>query len=831
LRRLAERFAAEGPRAAGKEGARGLLDLVNRGRLPEALAFLRHHLPDEVVRQVIAETLVVGAPPPAAVESAARWPFRGVVSTSFDDTWEKVWRGRGGRRLLARQIGEARGLDDGGGPFVLPALGTLGDPETLCLSPGDLRRRPLPAAVAGFLRGLYAEFTFVFAGFHPGDPDLRLVLEHMLGAAPTRGDHFILLPDHSLAADAEFDAGVLAAGLDLVPVRWGGSLEDFFAAFVLGDHPAPDPGGTTPRFVMPNGRPPASAPLSPDWIRETHTAIAAAQASERPALFERAGDLSREKLRNPVQAISYYRSALALEPARRTALAKLGELYAQHKHYPAAEEILTRLSQIEPPGEARAKLLRRAAAIANDELDRPARAAQLLEKALEEAPNEMETFEALERLFNQEKNWQALARLYQKMARELDSDGPGRAVKLRAMDGLADLGLRFSKDPRIALKALEAADAIDPANIDRKALMAGLYQQVGASEYPRAATLHHATIAADPERFGSYRALAELYRATGDKDRLWCVAGTLVFLRKADEELRELYDGGRAMRVGPPAKGLGSEVQTRIAHADEDRDFTALFANLGPLLATVAAVNLESLGLRPQDRIDDRIDLRSESALLRGLAFCKRAFDVPALEVYAAPSERRPSSLRLLRSGDDVVPALILGSPLLGKVDAADVLFAIGRPLAMLRPERLVCGLPAGRAGVRIGFEAALLLGGLKPPSEPMRGEVERLCAQLEAQLSKTARERLVASVRRLVAKHGGVFPDVDRWSAAVELSAARAAYLLVNDLVLAARVLAAEAAAGNTMTAKLRLKDLVAFSISEPYFEARRALGLGAGA
>jgi hypothetical protein len=143
----------------------------------------------------------------------------------------------------------------------------------------------------------------------------------------------------------------------------------------------------------------------------------------------------------------------------------------------------------------------------------------------------------------------------------------------------------------------------------------------------------------------------------------------------------------------------------------------------------------------------------------------------------------------------------------------------------------LICGLPAGRAGVRIGFEAALLLGGLKPPSEPMRGEVERLCAQLEAQLAKPARERLVASVRRLVAKHGGVFPDVDRWSAAIELSAARAAYLLVNDLVLAARALATEAAAGNTMTAKLRLKDLVGFSISEPYFEARRALGLGAGA
>jgi tetratricopeptide (TPR) repeat protein len=864
LRRLAEKLGNDGVR--GRDSARGVLDLVNRGRLADALSFLRQQLPDEVLRQVIADVSVMPGATSPAVELAARGAFRGVISTSFDDAWERAWRGRGGRRLLARQLGEAPRMDDAAAPFLLSALGTLGDPDTLCLSAGDLRRRPLPAAVAGFLRGLFADRTFVFAGFRPGDPDLRLVLEHMLGGAPSKGDHFLVQHESNLAPDSELDAGIVAAGLDVVPVRWGGSLEEFFAALGRGDadpvHASNGSDGSTtvPRFQMPEGRgTPAvtgaaatgagvvngasrgdkgSGPNlsaggagvagSPDWIREQHAAITAAPVAERPLLFERAGDVCRERLRNPVQAISYYRSALAIEPQRRSALTKLAELYVKHRHFPAAEEILVRLAQIEPPGEGRARLLRQAAAIANDELDRPARAAQLLDKALDEAPTQVETFEALERLFNQEKNWQSMARLYQKMARELDSDGPGRPVKLRAMDGLADLALRFSKDPRVALKALEAADVLDPANIDRKALMAGLYQQVGPAEFPRAAALHHATIAVDPERFGSYRALAELYKATGEQDRLWCVASTLLFLRKADDDLKEVFERGRAKYGGTPTQPLTPEIWTRIAHPDEDRDFGALFALLGPVLQSAQAVLPEHLALRADERLPDSAGASTDSPILRTIAAARRLFDVPSLEIYARNSERTPVTLRMVRQGGDLVPVMILGAPLLGAMDPGEALFTLARPLVLLRPERIACSLPSGRAAVRIGFEAALLLGGLKPPSEALRGDVERLVPQLETLLTKPARERLVVSVRRLVAKHGGVFPDVDRWFAGVEQSAVRASFLMVNDLVAAARSLAAEAAAGNAISAKLRLKDLVGFSISEPYFEARRALGLG---
>ena len=180
------------------------------------------------------------------------------------------------------------------------------------------------------------------------------------------------------------------------------------------------------------------------------------------------------------------------------------------------------------------------------------------------------------------------------------------------------------------------------------------------------------------------------------------------------------------------------------------------------------------------------------------------------------------------RTGNDLVPTLILGGPLVSKTDVGEAAFTLARSLVLLRPERIVCALESGRQVARLGMEAALNLAGLKPPSEAQRNDVERLTAELAALLPTATRDQVVGGARRLIAKSGGAVPDVDRWCNAVELSAARAAFLLVNDLVLAARALAAEAGTRESLSAKQRLKDLVGFSISEGYFEARTLLGLG---
>jgi tetratricopeptide (TPR) repeat protein len=838
LRRLAERFAAAGP--AARESARMIVDLVNRGRSASALAWLRQQLPEEAVKEVLAEVQAQGASPSPAVDLATRLPWQGVVATCFHDAWERTFKNGRVRRLDPRQlVGNGR-VDNGLHPFFVHALGTWSDPDSLCFSPADLRRRSMPAAVAGFLRELFAQRSFIFLGFRPGDPDLQLILHHMLGSAPTQAEHFLLLPEEHSAFESGLPVDVLGADLDLVPVSFPGTLEDLLRGWVngaaaAGESPTPPPlpdkaraaaGEIVPDSMSEARTNPVIQPALLAWVRDQQAQIAATPAADRAPLYEEMGDLYRERFKNPVHAISCYRTALQYEPTRRTALSKLVDLYQAHKHWSAAEDALVRLAATETTLDRRVQLLYRAATIALDELDRPARAAQLLERALVESPDAAQPFEAFERLLNQEKNWQALARLYQKSARELGTEGPGRAVKIRAMDGLAELALRFSKDPRVAIKALEAADTIDPDNSDRKALMAALYQQTGQEFAPRAIALHHAAIAADPDRLTSYRSLADLYRAAGDRDRLWCVSATLTFLRKADDDLRDIYERGKATMGRAPTRRITGEVWARVAHPDADAEVSSLFAALGPVLAGMSALTLQELGLRQDERVDPA---RVPGVAGQALALVNAAIETPPLLVYLRATERRPAAVRIVRLGTELAPALVLGAPLSVVSDPADAVLPIAKSLLLLQPDRIVCGLESSRAMARVGMEAALQLAGLKTPSDALRADAERVIGQITALLPAASRDHIVATARRLVAQHGGSAPDVDRWCTGVELTATRAAFLLINDLGAAARALSAETSAVQALSAKQRLKDLIAFSVSESYFEARKMLGLSA--
>jgi tetratricopeptide (TPR) repeat protein len=832
LRRLAERFAAGGP--AARESARMVLDLINRGRAAPALAWLRRQLPDDAVKEVLADVHTQGAAPSPAVDLAVRLPWQGMIATCFHDAWERTFKNGRIRRLDPRQLSGGGRMENGVSPFFLHALGTWSDPESLCFSPADLRRRSMPAAVASFLRELFAERSFVFLGFRPGDPDLQLILHHMLGSAPTQTEHFLLLPEEENAFDSSLQVDILGAELDLVPVSFPGSLEELLRAWGNGTNEVTlkDATGAGRVETVVDGlseartNPIIQLPLA-TWVRDMHARIGATPANERATLYEEMGDAYRDRFRSPVHAISCYRTAMQYDATRRSALVKLVDLYQAHKHWSAAEDGLVRLAAMESAVERRVQLLHRAATISLDELDRPARAAQLLERALVEAPDAAQPFEAFERLLNQEKNWQALARLYQKSARELGNDGPGRPVKIRAMDGLAELALRFSKDPRVAIKALEAADAIDPDNGERKALMAALYQQAGPEFHPRAIALHHAAVAADPDRLASYKALVDLYRASGDRDRLWCLAATMTFLRKADDELRDIYERGKLVQSKPPARRMGPDIWARVAHPDADPEISSLFAALGPVLAGMSAMTVQELGLRQDERVDPA---RVPGALGQALAAVNAAIDSPPLLVYLRPSERRPVSVRIVRLGNDLAPALVLGAPLAMTSDPTEAILPVARALLLLAPDRIVCALETSRALARVGLEAALSLAGLKAPSEALRADVERVGAQVGAVLPGATRDHIVTTARRLMAQHGGTPPDVERWCTGLELTATRVAFLLTSDLGVAARALSVEASPGQTLTSKQRLKDLIAFSISEPYFEARKALGMGAG-
>jgi len=99
-------------------------------------------------------------------------------------------------------------LDQHRGRFLLRLFGSVAAPETLCLSPADLRRRVTPTGITDVVDQLYERWSFVFLGFELQDPDLDLVSRRLLGANISGVEHFLIY-----SGEAGFDAEVLGAGI------------------------------------------------------------------------------------------------------------------------------------------------------------------------------------------------------------------------------------------------------------------------------------------------------------------------------------------------------------------------------------------------------------------------------------------------------------------------------------------------------------------------------------------------------------------------------------------------------------------------------------------
>jgi hypothetical protein len=104
------------------------------------------------------------------------------------------------------------------------------------------------------------------------------------------------------------------------------------------------------------------------------------------------------------------------------------------------------------------------------------------------------------------------------------------------------------------------------------------------------------------------------------------------------------------------------------------------------------------------------------------------------------------------------------------------------------------------------------------------------LTADLRRIVPKPVADQLTAVGRRLLAAKGpglDVALDIQSWMGAADLTAARVGFALTNDLAAAARVISTEPTTWSPVAPRQRLKDLLAFSVSEDYFAVRKFLGL----
>jgi hypothetical protein len=150
----------------------------------------------------------------------------------------------------------------------------------------------------------------------------------------------------------------------------------------------------------------------------------------------------------------------------------------------------------------------------------------------------------------------------------------------------------------------------------------------------------------------------------------------------------------------------------------------------------------------------------------------------------------------------------------------------MGKRMAYLRPERFVRSAVPSAPALDVALRAALALGGTPVGAGGHNGEVDKLAGDLGRLVPKAVSDQIATVGRQLVAERGDAL-DVPAWMRGADLTSARVGFALTNDLASAARVISTEPIASSPVSPKDRMRDLLAYSVSEDYFTVRKVLGL----
>ncbi|HVV88089.1 MAG TPA: tetratricopeptide repeat protein [Kofleriaceae bacterium] len=559
-----------------------------------------------------------------------------------------------------------------------------------------------------------------------------------------------------------------------------------------------------------------------DWkmvIEAKRAMVDGAPEALQLKLLDEIGDLLRAKLKDPGTAVGAYLEALKLAPGNRALLHKLLDAYSEQKQWRRAVDILGELAQQDTSPARRSKYHYAAAVIARDELHDVELAVERFSAALDDAPETPKAFEAVDKLLTDHHDWKNLARQVRKQLKRMgDEAEPAKVLELWTR--LGDLYTDHLGNPELAIEAYEIAAQIDPEDRARHEQLADLYIEAGEARRADAIRELQTLLGFAPDRVEIYKTLSNLYQEEHELDKAWCLAQALVFLGAASDAERALYVKYRPAQFIPATRRLTEELwQKSIIHPQEDRLVGAIFAStLGPIAATTGQ-GLAAFGLDPKNRTDLEHDNRLVPRVVK-YASSVLGLD-PAPQVWLDQGE----GLRIANTIEKgkLAPSLLVGATHQGKQDERELAFEVGKRLAYLRPERFVTYAVQGLPKLESAFHAALLAAGAE--AEAPSDEARRLASSMKQSVPAAVLEQVAG----LAAKLGGRVTNgaMIAWRGATDLTANRAGLILANDLASAAKAIATETTTMSTAPVKDRLRDLLAYAVSEGYFQVRRHLGL----
>ena len=474
--------------------------LTSAARLMDAVAFIRDLVPHPVIEEAVKTAYPAGLPVPDSIQQFAEFPWRAVVTTAFDDLWERALAAaRGGR--LPPTVSVA--TDDPvkaqkAGSASVPLLhlyGRVGLPESLVIGPGDARLRLTGSPGLAWLDHIVQRRSLVFVGFRPGDPDL-VWLTSWLALRQREGvPHFLFL-DVAAEADPDTEASVwaLRTGLEIVicPDGTAEAVERLakISASIAAQLPpseadidfgiwldrwAQDRGNQEARDML--GRIEAALREDERWDRLVELLLRRLELEESEpeqlATLREVARIFRDLLGAPERALPAEIAMLRLVPGDDELWEKLradaGAGGGWDQLVAGATDIATAAGQTPEA----ARIWREVARALNEELGRPEDALAAYREALIADPGDRATRDAEAALLRQLGRWSELVAALRAASGE--ADDPERAAAL--MLEVAELHEGELGDVAGAVTAYEAVLAMAPDSTVAAAALERLYER------------------------------------------------------------------------------------------------------------------------------------------------------------------------------------------------------------------------------------------------------------------------------------------------------------------------------------------------------------------
>jgi hypothetical protein len=327
------------------------------------------------------------------------------------------------------------------------------------------------------------------------------------------------------------------------------------------------------------------------------------------------------------------------------------------------------------------------------------------------------------------------------------------------------------------------------------------------------------SLRANPRDVATLRALFRAYGdSEGDFDRQWLVAHVLHFLGAAEESERRLYLQGRIDGLIKPTCSVSRDGWKLLFHPDEELLTGQIFGVIvsAVLLGRVSTLRQERalVLLDPAQKQDATM---STLQAVRCFSWAGAVLGIAPPPLYADPEY--PETLEMVPG---LPPSTRLGQAALAGRSPFELAFLVGRHLSFYREEHFIRLLAPSIVDLENLFLAALVIANASLPlSAEVRARVDPLARAIEPLLETAAVDRLRGHYLRFVEEGGRT--NLQRWSNAAEQTAARAGFLLANDLSAAKSIFELEHGA----TADAKMDDLIVFATGDRCAKLRRQIGI----